>query len=153
MENEENIEVTVNNDKKDMKLEVCTEGVFSKVPIDVVFDILWTSSRFPKLGDHLCVIGGSSSVDKDIWVMKEFVVHTSWAKEYVFELGVSYTLCHGYHQVLELMCMGIIKPFNTITIHNLKNERVWADPEFPIYMTGSLFSPKSVGNNQRGENI
>ncbi|KAF9610482.1 hypothetical protein IFM89_022446 [Coptis chinensis] len=56
MENEENIEITMKNlnmnkkrtEKKvgvqNKKLEVCNEGVFPKLPVDIIFDIF---SRLP----------------------------------------------------------------------------------------------------------
>ncbi|KAF9626452.1 hypothetical protein IFM89_034386 [Coptis chinensis] len=116
---------------------------------------------FGVLGERLCVIGGSDfhSDDLIVWVMKEYGVESSWAKECVINRRAVDSRWFGGLEVMqakngELILLGEgrnlgyydiqKKLFTPIEINPGK-----ADPirqvQQPILPVGSLFSPENVG--------
>ncbi|KAF9605687.1 hypothetical protein IFM89_018030 [Coptis chinensis] len=122
------------------------------------------------LGERLCFIYGDGLFrGEEIWVMKDYGVHSSWSKEYVFHRKVFHPLSHGCHEVMELQNKKLLlldkmsnlgyfdlenKIFSSISVRNINNYPVLMDTKikmdkrvdsdyFPIYLTGSLFSPKT----------
>ncbi|KAL5714876.1 hypothetical protein ACHQM5_016778 [Ranunculus cassubicifolius] len=116
------------------------------------------------LDDHLCIIDGDLFHDKDVWVMKVYGLHSTWDKTYVFRKKVFSALWHGCHEVMELKNNDLLllnetdnlsyydrqkKVSNVIALHDIKRKPVKVEPDFPIYLKGSLFSPKTIELNHR----
>ncbi|KAF9609948.1 hypothetical protein IFM89_019351 [Coptis chinensis] len=117
------------------------------------------------LGERLCVMENSPWGEKEIWMMKDYGVHSSWAKEYVFERKFFYRGFHSGHPLVielknsELLLLnedghlGYFDPkkkiFTAINVCDRKNEPAKPEKMFPIFLNGSLFSPKTVGYTQR----
>lgn len=107
---------------------------------------------FRLLGGRLCVTVGAIFGEREIWVMKDYGDDGSWEKENINEYS------HGAHQVIELrngellllhddLEIGYYHPqerrFNRIEVHNFGRRLVGM--EIPVFLMGSLFSPKNLG--------
>ncbi|KAF9609945.1 hypothetical protein IFM89_019348 [Coptis chinensis] len=120
--------------------------------------------EFMVLGEHLCVIEDASWCEKEVWMMKDYGVHSSWAKEYVFERDFLY--CNWPHHPLSIelkngellllngdghLCYFDLKKkiLSPINVRDRKNEPAKLEKMFPIFLNGSLFSPKTVGYTHR----
>ncbi|KAL5720898.1 hypothetical protein ACHQM5_013526 [Ranunculus cassubicifolius] len=111
------------------------------------------------LCEQLCLVDGGFRGDKDIWVMKRYGVHSSWVKEYVFQQEVFSCGWNGFHEVMELKNNELLlvnemrmlsyydrrkKISKRIMLRDLKGHRVQVETDFPVYLQGSILSPKAI---------
>ncbi|KAF9610631.1 hypothetical protein IFM89_023706 [Coptis chinensis] len=117
------------------------------------------------LGGHLCVMINNGLGNREIQVMKDYGVHSSWAKKFVLE-PKAVNLFFSWGQMIELKNGEILfisnsgelgyyyhqtKIFSIVKIFIIKGGPVKADLSSPIFLTGSLFSPNNVGYYRRAE--